>query len=79
EKTLYVALLGFNAIVVIDVPTKKTKGLIPTGWGPTRVQLSKDEQTLYVISCRGLGAGPNGGANFKAPIQGTYIGDIQLG
>ncbi|MGL6069564.1 MAG: phosphoesterase, partial [Sediminibacterium sp.] len=23
--------------------------------------------------------GPNGGANFKAPIQGTYIGDIQLG
>lgn len=79
EKTLYVALLGFNAIAVIDVPTKKTKGLIPTGWGPTRVQLSKDEQALYVISCRGLGAGPNGGANFKAPIQGTYIGDIQLG
>jgi YVTN family beta-propeller protein len=79
EKTLYVALLGFNAVAVIDVASKKTKGLIPTGWGPTRVKLSADEKEMYIISCRGLGAGPNGGAGFKAPPQGTYIGDIQLG
>lgn len=79
EKTLYVALLGFNAVAVIDVATKTTKGLIPTGWGPTRVKLSASEKELYVISCRGLGAGPNGGAGFVAPPQGTYIGDIQLG
>ncbi|HZH36506.1 MAG TPA: phosphoesterase, partial [Flavisolibacter sp.] len=78
EKTLYVALLGFNAIAVIDVPTKKTKGLIPAGWGPARVLLSQDEKELYVISCRGLGAGPNGGRNFVKPVQGTYVGDIQL-
>ena len=79
EKTLYVALLGFNAVAVIDVPTKTTKGLIPTGWGPSRVQLSKDEKEIYIITCRGLGAGPNGGAGFIAPPQGTYIGDVQLG
>ncbi|MBC7687665.1 MAG: bifunctional YncE family protein/alkaline phosphatase family protein [Aquabacterium sp.] len=79
EKTLYVALLGFNAVAVIDVATKTTKGLVPTGWGPTRVQLSKDEKEMYIITCRGLGAGPNGGAGFIAPPQGTYIGDIQLG
>ncbi|MEO6732211.1 MAG: alkaline phosphatase family protein [Ferruginibacter sp.] len=79
EKTLYVALLGFNAVAVIDVQTKITKGLIPTGWGPTRVQLSKDEKEIYIITCRGLGAGPNGGKGFVAPPQGTYIGDIQLG
>lgn len=79
EKTLYVALLGFNAIAVIDVEKKITKGLIPTGWGPTKVKLSNDENELYVISCRGLGAGANGGAGFHAPPQGTYIGDIQLG
>ncbi|MBS1598820.1 MAG: bifunctional YncE family protein/alkaline phosphatase family protein [Bacteroidetes bacterium] len=78
EKTLYVALLGFNAIAVIDIETRITKGLIPTGWGPSRVQLSKDEKELYVVSCRGYGAGPNGGKNFSAPVQGTYIGDIQL-
>lgn len=79
EKTLYVALLGFNAIAVIDIKTKTTKGLIPSGWGPARVKLSADEKEMYVISCRGLGAGPNGGADFIAPPQGTFIGDIQLG
>ncbi|MBC7888148.1 MAG: phosphoesterase [Ferruginibacter sp.] len=79
EKTLYVALLGFNAVAVIDVQTKITKGLIPAGWGPTRVQLSGNEKEIYIITCRGLGAGPNGGAGFVAPPQGTYIGDIQLG
>jgi YVTN family beta-propeller protein len=79
EKTLYVALLGFNSVAVIDVATKATKGLIPTGWGPSRVRLSADEKELYITSCRGLGAGPNGGKGFVAPPQGTYIGDIQLG
>ncbi len=79
EKTLYVALLGFNAVAVIDIPGKITRGLIPAGWGPTRVMLSDDEEELYIISCRGLGAGPNGGQGFVVPEQGDYIGDIQLG
>ena len=79
EKTLYVALLGFNAVAVIDIPSKTTRGLIPSGWGPTRVKLSEDEKELYIISCRGLGAGPNGGNDFVMPPQGDYIGDIQLG
>ena len=71
-------MLGFNAVAVIDVDTKATKGLIPTGWGPARVMPSLDGKDLYVISCRGYGAGPNGGKDFVAPVQGTYIGDIQL-
>src|SRR6218665_43321 len=78
EKTLYAALLGFNAVAVIDVVAKRTKGLIPAGWGPSRVLLSQDESELYVISCRGYGAGPNGGKDFTPPVQGTYVGDIQL-
>ncbi len=79
EKTLYVALLGFNAVAVIDVTSGTTKGLIPSGWGPTRVQLSKDEKEIYIITCRGLGAGTNGGKDFVVPPQGDYIIDIQLG
>lgn len=79
EKYLYVALLGFNAVAKIDIASQKTLGLIPTGWGTTRVKLSSNDSNLYVTSCRGLGAGPNGGKNFKTPVQGTYIGDIQLG
>ena len=79
EKTIYVALLAFNAVAVVDVPTRRVRGLIPTGWGPTRVALSPDEQQLFVTSARGYGAGPNGGAGFVKPPAGTYIGDIQLG
>ena len=79
EKTLFVALLGFNSVAVIDVDSRTTKGLIPSCWGPTRVRLSEDEKELYIITCRGLGAGPNGGKGFVAPPQGSYIGDIQLG
>ncbi len=79
EKTLYVALLGFNAVAVVDVQSKTTKGLIPSGWGPTRVKLSKDEKEIYIITCRGLGAGPNGGKGFVSPQQGFYVGDLQLG
>jgi len=76
---LYVALLGFNAVAKMDIKSGKTLGLIPTGWGTTRVKLSKDNKELYITSCRGYGAGPNGGKGFKMPIQGNYIGDIQLG
>ena len=79
EKTLYVALLAFNAVAVVDLPSRSVRGLIPTGWGPTKVALSPDEKTLYVVSARGYGAGPNGGKDFVRPPQGTYVGDIQLG
>ena len=48
EKTLYVTCLGLNAVAVIDVVSMKTKGFIPTGWGPTRVLLSADEKTLLI-------------------------------
>jgi DNA-binding beta-propeller fold protein YncE len=79
EKTLYVALLGFNAVAVVDVQKRQTKGLIPTGWGTTRVQLFNNDKNLAILSARGYGAGQNGGKDFKKPIQGTYVGDIQLG
>lgn len=78
EKILYIALLGFNAVAVVDVHSGKTNGLIPAGWGPARVLLSEDGKELYISSCRGYGAGPNGGRDFIAPVQGTYVGDIQL-
>ncbi|MEO6038261.1 MAG: phosphoesterase, partial [Saprospiraceae bacterium] len=79
ETTLYVALLGLNAVAVVDVRQGKVRGYIPTGWGTTRVAVSNDGRQLYILSARGYGAGPNGGKGFVEPPQGTYIGDIQLG
>lgn len=78
EQTLYVALLGLNAVAVVDVQKNRVRGLIPTGWGTSRVMLSPNGKKLFIISIRGLGAGPNGGQYFQEPPQGTYIGDIQL-
>lgn len=79
KQRLYVALLGFNAVAVVNVKNRKTLGFIPTGWGATRVKYMATRDQLLITSARGLGAGPNGGYNFTAPPQGTYIGDIQLG
>jgi DNA-binding beta-propeller fold protein YncE len=79
EGTLYVACLSLNAVAVVDVKKKKVKGYIPAGWMPSRVKTSTDGTKIYVTSARGYGAGPNGGKDFIAPPQGTYIGDIQLG
>ncbi|NDA62197.1 MAG: phosphoesterase [Chitinophagia bacterium] len=79
NRYVFVALLGLNAVAKIDVNTNETVGLIPTGWGTTRVRVSANNEQLFITSCRGYGAGPNGGKGFVTPIQGTYIGDIQLG
>jgi YVTN family beta-propeller protein len=79
ESRLYIALSGLNAIAVVDTKTDKVLGYISTGWFPTKLQISPDDKTLYIVTARGFGAGPNGGKNFVAPIQGTYVGDIMLG
>lgn len=76
---LYVALLGYNAVAALELKSGKNLGMIPAGWGATRVRCNPMTQELLITSARGYGAGPNGGAGFKAPPQGTYIGDIQLG
>lgn len=79
ETRLYVALSGLNAVGVIDTATRKVLGYIPTGWFPTKLAVFPDGKRICVVTARGHGAGPNGGRGFKAPVQGTYVGDIMLG
>ncbi len=79
QKRLYVALSGLNAVAVIDAENEKVLGYIPTGWFPTKLEVSPDNKTLFVVTARGFGAGQNGGRDFVAPVQGTYVGDIMLG
>ena len=79
EKRLYVACAGINAIAVIDAPKGKVRGYFPTAWFPGRMAISSDGKTLYVADAKGFGAGPNGGPNFTAGPEGTYIGDITKG
>ena len=79
EKTLYVACAGINAVAVIDARKDKVLGYLSTAWFPARVAISSDGMVLYVASAKGFGAGPNGGPDFHAGPEGTYIGDITKG
>ena len=79
ESRLYVALSGLNSIGVIDTKSLSVLGYIPTGWFPTKLQISPDDKTLYVVTARGLGSGPNGGSGFVPSEAGTYVGDIMNG
>lgn len=79
ESRLYVALSGLNAVCVVDALNLNVLGYIPTGWFPTKLHISPDDLSLYVVTARGLGSGPNGGENFVLTSAGTYVGDIMLG
>lgn len=57
-RTLYVALSHENAIGVVDLETRTLSGLIPTGWYPNDVRVSKDRTFLVVSNGRGVGDGP---------------------
>jgi DNA-binding beta-propeller fold protein YncE len=61
QKTLYVAEAGINAVAVVRVSGESSgvRGLIPTGWWPSSVAVSKDGGTLFVASANGRGALPN--------------------
>jgi DNA-binding beta-propeller fold protein YncE len=79
EEVLYVACAGINAVAMLDAKTGRVKSYLPTAWFPVRVAVSPDGNTLYVANAKGFGAGPNGGPNFHAGPEGTYVGDITKG
>ena len=79
EKTLFVAEAGINAIGVIDLPSFKVKGHIPTGWFPSKLKITPDGKNIIVTNAKGYGSGPNGGKDFKEGGEGTYIGNLMKG
>jgi YVTN family beta-propeller protein len=61
EKTLYVTNGGMNAIAVISLAqgqTHRVVGLIPTGWYPQSISISRDGKTLYDVNSKS-NPGPN--------------------
>jgi DNA-binding beta-propeller fold protein YncE len=79
QKRLYVAEAGVNAIGVIDIPTLKVLGHIPSGWFPSKLEVSPDGKKLVVSNAKGIGSGPNGGQSFQEGKEGTYIGNLMKG
>ena len=62
EKTLYVTNGGTNSVAVVrlekDVDDSRVVGLIPTGWYPNAVSVSRDGSLLYVVNAKSV-PGPN--------------------
>lgn len=61
EKTLYVTNGGMNAIAVISLADSQphhVSGLIPTGWYPQSISISRDGKTLYDVNSKS-DPGPN--------------------
>jgi YVTN family beta-propeller protein len=79
EKQLFVAEAGINAIGVIDLPSFKVTGHIPTGWFPSKLKVTPDGKNIIVTNAKGYGSGPNGGKDFKEGGEGTYIGNLMKG
>jgi DNA-binding beta-propeller fold protein YncE len=64
EKTLYVSNGGTNSIAVVrldrELDDGRVVGLLPTGWYPNAVSVSRDQKFLYVANAKSP-AGPNTG------------------
>ena len=73
QKRLFVAEAGVNSVGVIDIPTLKIVGHIPTGWFPSKLEVTPDGKTLIVSNAKGFGSGPNGGTTFQEGKEGSYI------
>jgi len=79
QQRLFVAESGINAIGVIDIPTLKVIGHIPSGWFPSKLNVTPDGEKLIVANAKGFGSGPNGGQVFEAGAEGSYIGSLMKG
>lgn len=76
---LYAAESGINAVAVIDIPTMKVLGHIPTAWFPAKLKVTNDGKNIIVTNAKGFGSGPNGGVTFKRGPEGSYIGALMKG
>ena len=68
--TLYVADANENAVRAIDLATRDTLAMLPTGIYPDRVDVDRRTGRLFIVSAEGVGPGPTGNSNTGAPGYG---------
>ncbi|MBN2211981.1 MAG: bifunctional YncE family protein/alkaline phosphatase family protein, partial [Sedimentisphaerales bacterium] len=76
--TLYVALAGNNCLAVMDTQTGKVKGLIPTGWYPADVVLTRNNGFLCVANTKGQGKQFPAEEAIPAYNSRNHIGSVSL-
>src|SRR5262245_22354340 len=76
--TLYVTLGGVNAVAVYTIPSRQFRGLIPTGWYPTNVDVSADGRTIAVGSLFGVGSGTGRISGQTGRYVHSYRGSVNV-
>lgn len=66
---LFVANAGNDDVATFDTKTGTLLGLTPTGWYPTALAATKN--SIYAVSAKGLGSGPN--------LAHQWVGDMMHG
>jgi YVTN family beta-propeller protein len=76
--TLYVTLGGVNAVAVYALPAGSLRGLIPTGWYPSNVDVSADGATLAVGTLFGPGSGTDLAFGLTGRYARAYRGSVNV-
>jgi YVTN family beta-propeller protein len=76
--TLFVTLGGVNAVAVYALPSAQLRGLVPTGWYPTSIDVSADGRTIVVGSLFGVGSGIGRTSGQTGRYVHSYRGSVNV-
>jgi YVTN family beta-propeller protein len=76
--TLYVTLGGLNAVGVYALPGGQFRGLIPTGWYPSSIDVSADGKTIAVGTLFGVGSGTGRTSGMEGKYVHSYRGSVNV-
>ena len=76
--TLFVTLGGANAVAVYGLPGGQLRGLVPTGWYPTTIDVSADGHTIAVGSLFGVGSGNGRTSGLTGRYVHSYRGSVNV-
>jgi len=76
--TLYVTLGGLNAVGVYALPGGQFRGLIPTGWYPSSLDVSADGKTIAVGTLFGVGSGTGRTSGMEGKYVHSYRGSVNV-
>jgi YVTN family beta-propeller protein len=76
--TLYVTLGGVNAVGVYALPNGRFRGLIPTGWYPSSIDVSADGSAIAVGTLFGVGSGEGRTSGMRGQYVHSYRGSVSV-
>ena len=77
-RTLFVTLAGVNAVAAYGVPGDQLRGLVPTGWYPTSLDVSADGRAIAVGSLFGVGSGVGRTLGLTGRYVHSYRGSVNV-